>query len=98
MKFHSLRILVGFSFCSGKSSNFRFLLLINNSSSCNKISSSNAVSKSTSGCNGALDDILICEVGDFILFNSKSSFSDSCEYSLSSKESLGECEISRHLI
>jgi len=48
--------------------------------------------------NGALDDILKYEVGDLVLFNSKSSFSESCEYSLSSKESLGECGISRHLI
>jgi len=51
-----------------------------------------------SECNGALDDILEHEVDDLVSFNSKSSFSESCEYSLSSKESLGEGGISRHSI
>ncbi|KAE9522265.1 hypothetical protein AGLY_017338, partial [Aphis glycines] len=87
-EFHSLRILVGFSSCSDKSSNFRFLSLINTSSSCNKISSSNAVAKTPSECNGALDDISKYEEGDLI---NTSSSCNKISSSDAEAKSMSEC-------
>lgn len=63
------------------------------------MSSSNVVSNSLLECNGALDDMLKIDKGDWMLFDSKSSSSSkSCEYSVSSNVSFGEYGISKHLI